>query len=317
MPDIFTVTEERPDLADVNLNLPENLIALKVIPTVPVTIVSSKFRYYVPVADVAAQQDRSVGVAPTKTRVANTEGTFTCAEIIKRAAVSPDEAKNFGGIEVADEAGSRYAKKQVALALEEKAAAAFLDVAALDAFDPVNLLKQVNTANAQLKSYYGKLSLVASEQVLTNMFNALVQEARVGTMFVRIVSGTAPGVAIEGLTQAQRFAALAAYMGVKQVFAGLDDVWGSTAARAPGSVVRPRISSSAPSIADRTRAAALPVGAARPIKTRSAVGITRKRCIRALLSCRRPFIFQLPTTHFCSHMPISCCIFKLHSWFIL
>lgn len=232
MPDIFTVTEERPDLADVNLNLPENLIALKVIPTVPVTIVSSKFRYYVPVADVAAQQDRSVGVAPTKTRVANTEGTFTCAEIIKRAAVSPDEAKNFGGIEVADEAGSRYAKKQVALALEEKAAAAFLDVAALDAFDPVNLLKQVNTANAQLKSYYGKLSLVASEQVLTNMFNALVQEARVGTMFVRIVSGTAPGVAIEGLTQAQRFAALAAYMGVKQVFAGLDDVWGSTAARA-------------------------------------------------------------------------------------
>lgn len=232
MPDIFTVTEERPDLADVNLNLPENLIALKVIPTVPVTIVSSKFRYYVPVADVAAQQDRSVGVAPTKTRVANTEGTFTCAEIIKRAAVSPDEAKNFGGIEVADEAGSRYAKKQVALALEEKAAAAFLDVAALDAFDPVNLLKQVNTANAQLKSYYGKLSLVASEQVLTNMFNALVQEARVGTMFVRIVSGTAPGVAIEGLTQAQRFAALAAYMGVKQVFAGLDEVWGSTDARA-------------------------------------------------------------------------------------
>lgn len=232
MPDIFTVTEERPDLADVTLNLPENLIALKVIPTVPVTIVSSKFRYYVPVADVAAQQDRSVGVAPTKTRVANAEGTFTCAEIIKRAAVSPDEAKNFGGIEVADEAGSRYAKKQVALALEEKAAAAFLDVAALDAFDPVNLLKQVNTANAQLKSYYGKLSLVASEQALTNMFNALVQEARVGTMFVRIVSGTAPGVAIEGLTQAQRFAALAAYMGVKQVFAGLDDVWGSTAARA-------------------------------------------------------------------------------------
>ena len=232
MPDIFTVTEVRPDLADVTLNLPENLIALKVIPTVPVTIVSSKFRYYVPVADVAAQQDRSVGVAPTKTRVANTEGTYTCAEIIKRAAVSPDEAKNFGGIEVADEAGSRYAKKQVALALEEKAAAAFLDVAALDAFDPVNLLKQVNTANAQLKSYYGKLSLVASEQVLTNMFNALVQEARVGTMFVRIVSGTAPGVAIEGLTQAQRFAALAAYMGVKQVFAGLDDVWGSTAARA-------------------------------------------------------------------------------------
>ena len=36
-----------------------------------------------------------------------------------------------------------------------------------------------------------------------------------------------------------------------------------------------------------------------PMQTRGISGSVRKLCTKALLSCSRPFIFQLPITHFC------------------
>jgi len=223
--ELYTVTDDRPDLADVEVNEPDGYIAQKVIPTVPVGLISSKFRYMQKVADSAAETGRVDGEAPNKVRIANAEGTFTCVDLIKRSAVSPNEAKHMGGIEKADEVGTKFSKRQVLGALEEKSAVVVMDKAALDAFDPVNLLAQKAVAMAALKGYHGKLSLVAAGATLDRMFKALVVEAEIGAMFVRIVSGTAPGVAIDALTEVQRHAAVAAYLGVKQVFTGDDEIW--------------------------------------------------------------------------------------------
>jgi SAM-dependent methyltransferase len=91
----------------------------------------------------------------TATQIATSSTTYTCAEAVKRGAITPDEAKQFGGIAKADEAGAKWAKRQVMRAMETVQAGVILKSgsSADDSFDAVSsgfLLRNVVDVAAAL-----------------------------------------------------------------------------------------------------------------------------------------------------------------------
>jgi hypothetical protein len=236
----YTETGERPALAAIEVNPPEGFIGSQIIPIVPVTQKSGTLYYATVTADSAAQTGRSTGAAPTGTQIAQSNTTFTTAEAIKRGSITPDEAKGMGGIDKADEVGSKWAKRQVMRALESDVAALVMKSgsSADAAIDPAKCQTQVQTALQAIRRYEGTTALVASTYNLKSLLQQLLADSAYGPAMSRLVTGTTGVQAIQGLSLQAWISSLAIFFGVDKVLAGDDGIWNATAIAGRMTVVK-------------------------------------------------------------------------------
>jgi len=223
----YTTTGERPDLASIEVNPPEGYIADKIMPVAPVMDKSGTIYYATVKADAAAQTSRSAGSAPTATQISDSSTTFTAAEYVKRAGIVPDEAKQMGGIEKADVVGSKWAKRQTMNALESAVATIVTGGAKDYTFDSTKFLTQSQTALQAVRLYSGASTLVGATTTLKALVQSLLADTTYGPVLSRIVSGSSPAVAAEGLSLDSWLGALKIFLGIDQVLAGDDAVWGA------------------------------------------------------------------------------------------
>lgn len=223
----YTQTGERPELAALEVNLPEGFIAGEILPTVPLMDKSARVYYATVTADAAAQTNRSTGSAPDGTAISDSVFTATPSEAVKRGTVTPDEAKGMGGIDKADEVGAKWAKRQVMRAKE--AAVATLILGTADAtFDAAKLMQQSQTAQDAIRLYEGKTALIAATSTLKRIVQALLNNSDSVQLFSRIVSGGNPTIAATGMHFDAWRNALAMYLGVDVVLAGDSGIWDSS-----------------------------------------------------------------------------------------
>lgn len=221
----YTSTGPRPDLAAIEVNPPEGYIGSKLVPTVFTADKTGTVYYHALVSDVTAQTGRSSLAAPTGNAITNSNTTFTCAERISRGQIAPDEAKSMGGIAKADMVGAKFAKRNVMNAVETLIAAATTGTAADDTFDAAKFLGKSQTALDSVRRYYGKTTLAGATITLKRAVQAILADSTYGKVLSRIVSGTAPAVAAQGLNLKSWLDGLALFIGVDQVLAGDDNVW--------------------------------------------------------------------------------------------
>ena len=224
--DFYTETSERPDLAALEVNLPEGYIGTKIYPVVNVAEKAGSVAYATVTADATAETGRVAGAAPLVTQVANSATTWACTEIIKRAGVTPDEVKQMGGIEKADAVGAKWSMRQVLKARELLIAAKVLGTAD-DTFDAAKLRTDMQTARQALRLYPGRTVLAASTFTVNAMVQNIAAQAGVGAAFARIVTGVNAAEAAMGLSFEAWKRGLAMFLGVDDVLAGDDDIWNS------------------------------------------------------------------------------------------
>jgi hypothetical protein len=229
----YTQTGERADLAALEVNPPEGYIGSQILPTVPCLDKSGTVYYATVTADSAAQTNRSTGAAPSGTQISDSSTTYTAAEAIKRGSVTPDEAKQMGGIEKADMVGAKWAKRQVMNYLESDIAALIMQSGSdADAtFDPAKVQTQVQTALQTVRLYEGKTALIASSACFKGMLQSLLNDSVHGPALARLVTGSSGVDAVRGLSLAAWKQAIAMWFAVDTVLAGDDTVWNATAIR--------------------------------------------------------------------------------------
>lgn len=157
--------------------------------------------------------------------------------MIDRAAITPDEVKQMGGIEKADQIGARWAMRQV-LALREVGIANVILGTADDTFDPAKLRTDVQTARQNLRLYPGRTVLAAASYTLNAMVQNIAADSVAGAAFARIVTGANAAEAAMGLSFEAWKRGLALYLGVDEVLAGDDAVWGASTRAGKFSIVK-------------------------------------------------------------------------------
>lgn len=229
----YTREDIRDDLAALPVVTPEGFIADRIFPVVPVADKSGTVYYATTTADSAAQTGRSAGVAPTGTQISDSSTTFTCVERIKRYSITPDEAKQMGGIDKADEVGAKAAKRSVLRAIETSVCAVTLNTSGnADAtFDAAKIHSQVQDAIDAMELFEGSVSLVTSTKTAKALVQSLLADSTSGKVLARIVSGASPQTAVTGLNFNAWMDALAMYFGVDQVLLGHSTVWNVGAAK--------------------------------------------------------------------------------------
>jgi len=210
--------------SEIEINAPEGYIGTKMMPVVPVTEKAGSMAYATVTAETTAQTSRAAGTAPTATQISNSAHAWACAEIIERAAITPDEVKQMGGIDKADKIGFRWAMRSVLKAREALIAAVVCGTADAS-FDPAKLRTQTQTALQALRLYPGKSVLAAGTYTLKAMVQAIAGDSDAGPAFARIVTGTNAAEAVLGLSIKAWLQGLALFIGVDEVLAGDDDVW--------------------------------------------------------------------------------------------
>jgi len=225
MEQYYTQEGDRKDLA-VNLNPPENYIGYKLMPIVEVGQKSGTvyFMDVDTVANSASQTNRASGSAPSPTLLADSSTSYTCGERIKRAAVDVTEAKQIT-VAGADKAGVRWAARQVWNAHEAEVAALIMDQDPDDTFTASTFVQDVQTALDSMRNIEGRTALVASTQT----FRWICQNSTVAAMILRIVTGNAPGEAVQGLSLQQSTYAMAILLGVDDILLGSEELWGDEA----------------------------------------------------------------------------------------
>lgn len=221
----YTQTGERPDLAALEVNPPEGFIGAEIMPVVPVADKSGTIYYATLTADAAGQTGRSAGVAPTGTQISDSSTTFTAAEVVKRGQITPDEAKQMGGIEKADMVGSKWAKRQTMRAIESAVAAIVAGGTADYTFDSAKVLEQVQTALDALRLYEGITALVTATSTFKRMVQGILSDSTYGVILGRTITGTAPNVAVSGMSLQAWKDAIAMLFGVDEIKLGDSGIW--------------------------------------------------------------------------------------------
>jgi hypothetical protein len=236
--DFYTEEGERSALqSEIEVNAPEGYIGTKMMPVVPVTEKAGSMAYATVTAETAAQTGRNAGTAPNPTQISNSAHAWACTEIIDRAAITPDEVKQMGGIANADKIGFRWAMRSVLKAREALIAAVVLGTKDAS-FDPAKLRTQTQTALQALRLYPGKSVLAAGTFTLKAMVQAMAGDADVGPAFARIVTGTNSAEAVLGLSIKAWLQGLAMFLGVDEVLAGDDAVWSAGTCAEKFSIVK-------------------------------------------------------------------------------
>jgi len=221
----YTENGDRPDLASLEVNPPEGYIGSKLLPTMNVVDKSGTVYYATVTADAAAQTGRVAGAAPDGTQISDSSTSYTCAEAIKRGSVTPDEAKQMGGIANADRVGASWAKRQTMNAIETAIKADTLDKAASVVFDAASFFEQSQTALDTIRRYEGKTVLYGATITLKKTVQQVLADATYGSMVSRAISGSSPEVAVQGMSFDAWMRALALLTGVDEVLAGDSAIW--------------------------------------------------------------------------------------------
>jgi len=230
MNDIFyTQTGQRDDLAAVEVNPPEGYIGTKLLPIVPVMDKSGIVYYNDLTADETAETGRAAGAGPSGTQIATTSTTFTCVEHCERGKITPDEAKQMGGIEKADVVGAKFAKRNVMNALESDICGVTLGKTASANFDPAKFFEVIQTAQDTIRLYEGKMVLYGGTITLRKVVQGILGDSTFGPVMARTIAGTSPASAATGLNFKAWMDALALLAGVDMVLAGDDNIWNATA----------------------------------------------------------------------------------------
>lgn len=225
----YTQTGDRPDLAALPVNQPEEFIGLSLFPIHPVLDKTGTLYYSTVEADAAAQTGRSAFTAPNNTEIATSTTTWTAAEAIKRAGISESEVKEMGGIEKADVIGAKWAKRQVMRAIESAICTATLGTTASGHFDSAKVLTDAQTALDSIRLYPGKKALFAGTRTLKTIVQAMLGDAQLGPVMARAIAGSSPEIAASGFNFKAWMNALAFIVGVDVVLAGDDNIWNATA----------------------------------------------------------------------------------------
>lgn len=221
---LYTQNGDRPDLASIVVNPPEGYIAAKILPVSPVMEKAGSVAYATVTADVAAQTGRSAGAAPTATQISNSATTYSAAEAVKRGAITPDEAKQMGGIEKADMVGTKFAMRSVQNYYENDVCAHILGTAASASFDPAKFKTQAQTAINAIRRYEGKTTLVAGTKTIQAMMQGILTSKPTDTLFSRIVNGSGAALSLQSMIDALKF-----YVGLDDVLPGDDGIWNTGA----------------------------------------------------------------------------------------
>jgi len=225
----YTDTGNRPDLAALPVGLPEGYIADLIYPVIPTMDKSGTVYYSTATALADAETGRVAGAAPGGTQLSNSTTTFTCVEAIKRYSVTPDEAKQKGGVSVADVQGAEAAKRSVMRYIEADVASLVLSGTASASFDAAKVIGQVQDAVDSMEIYEGVSTLITSTKTAKAMVQQLLADSTSGKILARVVSGSNPSTAITGLNWAAWKDALAMLLGVDQVLLGKSSIWNATA----------------------------------------------------------------------------------------
>lgn len=159
----------RPDLAAIEVNAPESYIGFRLYPQVAVQQKQGRAYYQTLTADSAAQTNRNAGEAPTRTLLTPTSATWTATEFIKRYGVTRSEAKEFGGIEIADKIGATGSKRSVMRAIEDTIATQALTGDTTDISG--GAVEGLSDAAQSVKRYAGRLAFVCSHAVYRHLVN--------------------------------------------------------------------------------------------------------------------------------------------------
>lgn len=225
----YTTDGDRPDLAALAAQVipPEGFIADAIMPIVPVSEKTGTIYYATVSADATAATSRSAGTGPTAVQISDSNTSFTTVEHITRGGITPDEAKTMGGISKADEVGAKYAIRNAMIAKENDICTIVLGKTASNNFDAEKVLEDTQTALYAVSLYEGKSVLVASTACLKKMVQAILGSSVNGPMFSRLISGASPAIAAAGMNFAAWKSALAMFLGVDEILAGNDVVWGT------------------------------------------------------------------------------------------
>jgi hypothetical protein len=228
MDSYYTQNGERPELAGIEVAPPEGFIGDKILPVVGVADKTGTIYYATLPADATAATSRSAATAPTAVQISDSSTTYTTVEHVTRGGITPEEAKQMGGIAKADEVGAKYAKRNVMIALETDIANNILGGTASDAWDAEKCLVDIQTALYTTSRYEGRSVLIASTTTLKKMVQGILASSTNGPMFSRLVSGASPAVAATGMNFDAWKQALAMFLGLDEVLAGNDVVWNAT-----------------------------------------------------------------------------------------
>jgi hypothetical protein len=221
----------RPDLEAIEVAPPTGYIGNKLMPVIETTERTGTVYYQSTsgdaIAESAAQTGRSATDAPTEQELAASTTTWTCAEVIDRTLIKPEEAKSYGSMEKADKVGGKVAKRNVMNAIETAIVAKVLGsgVTPTGTFDAAKFILQVQTELNTMRVYSGRRTLYASEIVLKGMARAFLTNSTIGPAFSRLIVGTSPDVAMAGLNLKVLLNAIAMHVGVDECIAGRDSVW--------------------------------------------------------------------------------------------
>lgn len=235
MAEYRTAEGRRPDLEAMEVAPPEGYIGSQLMPTFETTERTGTVYYQstsgAALAESAAETGRSVSTAPSEQAVAADSTTWTCAEVIDRTYITPAEAKCMGGMEKADMIGAKVAKRNVMNAIENAIRAKVLSgVTPSATFDASKFLLQVQTGLEAMRLYDGEKVLYGASICIKGVIRSMLADSQMGPVFSRIVSGTAPTVALGGMNLKILTEALAVFLGVDRVVAGRDSNWNIAAA---------------------------------------------------------------------------------------
>jgi hypothetical protein len=204
----------RPDLEAAPYKEP-NYIWKAIMPLYEVMVKTGDTRFQDIVADAAAQTDRTLGTAPTATRIDSAKVTFSLNEKIKRYKMDNSEIEQLGGLLMAQMKGARAGKRAVGAAIETAAiASTFGDEANINSADILtSFLKTLDVAKETVMDYAdGPLGLFGAYKVANRLkrYDEVVERMT----FTGVLPGNVRDV--RSISDAQ----LAAAIGVDQVLPG-------------------------------------------------------------------------------------------------
>lgn len=181
--DFKTQTSRRPDLEALAVNEPEGYIGNRIFPVLNVRQKAGTIYYRTVVSDAAAQTGRTLGAAPTRTMVADSNTTFAAVEAIKRYGVAKSEVEQMGGVEASDKLGGCASKRSVQRKIEDLQAAVLLDGTSYAAAEDItgNIVDGLIAAALDVKRYSGKLAFVCS----TSIYRWLILQTEIKALLSR------------------------------------------------------------------------------------------------------------------------------------
>lgn len=180
----------RPDLAAIPVNRPENYIGMTIFPMLKVREKAGKIYYTAVMSDSSAETDRDVGASLSSTYLAASNLDYSVGKYEKRYACPWDEVEQMGGIEATDALGAKGSKRSVMRAIEDAHAAVVFDGTSYSGASDVSsaILAGISNAATSLKQVKGKTALVISNY----LFNQMIQAPEVKNLMFRSFAGLTP-----------------------------------------------------------------------------------------------------------------------------